>query len=96
MAHQDVALKLLHLIRRDDAIFERAKAGGDAIDNLAPCDEFLHRTLRPNFSPCLFRKDNLNGLPFGRGIGHGHDILEGQVLAAQENSSCGCSFMHPG
>jgi hypothetical protein len=39
MAHQDVALELLNLIGRDDAVFEGTEPGGDAVNHLASLDE---------------------------------------------------------
>ena len=47
---KDVALELLHLIGRDDAIFERAEAGGDAIGDGSALEQGLHR-LSGSFHP---------------------------------------------
>ena len=80
----DPSGQLLYLVTRDDAILERAKAGGDAIGDHLLGEQALHR-----------RRSALD-LHFGRvaqlhlrrawlPVGHGHHLLQRQRRAVQHD-----------
>ena len=84
VAHDDVALQVAHLIGRDKAILERAKARRDAVDNPAFGHEFFHCGARPvNFD---FRLGAQAQGDFARRcISHSHDVFDGQMFTIQHD-----------
>ncbi len=80
MAHQDVALQLRRLFWGDQDIFERAKAGGDAVDHLFLGNDGLHRGLRPLDA----RQGGVIQMQAQRprpGVGHAHNLGDGERLS---------------
>ena len=92
VAHHDVALQLLHLIGRDDAIFERAEAGGDAIGHGALRQQALHRLCGTFNLPLRIHTQRHARVP-RCAIGHGHYLLDGQVLSSSRVSISICCVM---
>ena len=76
--------KLAHLIGRDEAILERAEAGGDAVDDPALGHELLHRGARP--ADFGFRLGAQAQGDFARRrVSHCHDVFDGQTFAVQHD-----------
>ena len=84
VAHDDVALQVAHLIGRDEAILERAKARSDAINDPALSHELFHRGTRPvDFDFRLGAQ--AQGDFTRRRVSHCHDVFDGQTFAIQHD-----------
>jgi hypothetical protein len=80
MAHHDVALKLGDIRRRDDAILERAKAGGDAVGDHAVIEQLLHGLGGAHYAlaGCSRQTDFWRT---GRAVGNSDHLVDGELGA---------------
>ncbi len=87
MTDKNVALKPLHLVGRDNAILERAKACGNTVGNSSALKQGLHCIGGACDQFCGSRA-NFNARRVGLSVSNRIDLIKGQVCAVQINDVC--------